>query len=262
MADPNPIGTADGINPSSLRAEALLRYRLARAVVVGTFLAIFALVFALLVVAQQGNSIVQNVADKTFNTVLPVLAAWMGTVLAFYFSAQSQERTSASLETMINRATGATPPGTPVSQAMIAFASIRYPYDLSHRPPEDIPLDELKQRFQGNGGPPVTRLVFHANQTFRYVLHVGTLNQFLVKPPSTPPATKFEDLLKDPESLTQISKLIAFVRASATLADAKAALEAVPGAQDIIVTETGAPNDRMLGWLTNVDLTKHLTARS
>jgi hypothetical protein len=144
---------------------------------------------------------------------------------------------------------------------MIAFASIRYPYDLSQRSPQDIPLDELKQRFQGNGGPPVTRLVFHSNQNFRYVLHVGTLNQFLVKPAPTPP-TNFDDLLKDPESRKQISELIAFVRASATLADAKAALEAVPGAQDIIVTETGAPIDRMLGWLTNVDLTKNLTARS
>jgi hypothetical protein len=57
---------------------------------------------------------------------------------------------------------------------------------------------------------------------------------------------------------SQVTKLVAFVTASATLAQAKAALDAVSGAQDIIVTTTGDANGQMFGWITNVDLIKAL----
>ena len=82
-------------------------------------------------------------------------------------------------------------------------------------------------------------------------VHAATL------PPDVPP-----NLLADPESLRQISQLVAFARSTATLAEAKGALDGVPGAQDIIITETGSPKEQMLGWLTNVDLAKQLPVRS
>ena len=114
MADPNPtpspsVGrTSPSQAPAASRqapsAGEFRRYRLARIVVVGSFLTIAALVFALLVIAAQNNQNATNIADKTFTTVLPVLAAWMGTVLAFYFSAQSHDRTSDSLDRMISQA--------------------------------------------------------------------------------------------------------------------------------------------------------------
>jgi hypothetical protein len=66
-------------------------------------------------------------------------------------------------------------------------------------------------------------------------------------------------LLKDQDLINQISKLVVFVSAAATLADAKAALDKVTGAQDIFVTPTGNAIEPMIGWLSNVDLTKALT---
>lgn len=257
--------SVSGANPSGaggtpISGEGLHRYRLARAVVVGTFLAIFALVFALLVIAQHGSTAVQGVADKTFNIVLPVLAAWMSTVLAFYFSAQTQERTIASLDRLISQAAGTTTPATTVAPPVsIAFGSIKSLFDLAKQAPAEILLKELQTRFQGTDA--VSRLVFHRGGVFCYVLHVATLNKYLVKHPP-PPDQTFADLLKDDESVRAISKLVAFVKASATLAEAKTALEAVPGAQDVIVTDTGDPTRPMVGWLTNVDLVKKLTAGS
>jgi hypothetical protein len=62
---------------------------LAQYVVIGSFLTLFLLIAAVLGVAQLGGKETADLADKTFTTVLPVLAGWVGAVLAFYFSAQS-----------------------------------------------------------------------------------------------------------------------------------------------------------------------------
>ncbi len=270
MADPNPtpspsVGrTSPSQAPAASRqapsAGEFRRYRLARTVVVGSFLTIAALVFALLVIAAQNNQNATNIADKTFTTVLPVLAAWMGTVLAFYFSAQSQDRTSDSLDRMISQAAAAPTPGVAISEKMIPFVSIKELYDLSKRRPDQIKLSELQGKFDLNAVPPITRLIFHDNGVFRAVLHIGELNRVLTS--GKTPDNTFDDLLKDPESLMRISKLVVFVSPSTTLAEAKTKLEAVAGAQDIIVTDTGDASGRILGWLSNTDLTKALTVNS
>src|SRR5437762_13922656 len=84
--------------PTGSATDLLSRDRLALVVVIGSFLTIFGLVFAVLVLAETNSSSASQAAEKTFNTILPVLAAWVGTVLAFYFSARSNERTSNSLD--------------------------------------------------------------------------------------------------------------------------------------------------------------------
>src|SRR5262245_37085469 len=106
MADTTPSPTAGGSNSSS-PSQALKRLgrdRLARLVVVGSFLTVFLLVFALLLIAQGTNQNATQVAERAFTTVLPVLAGWVGTVLAYYFSAASLEATTNSLEKVIGRA--------------------------------------------------------------------------------------------------------------------------------------------------------------
>jgi hypothetical protein len=198
-------------------------------------------------------------AEKTFNTILPVLAGWVGTVLAYYFSAQSLERTSNTLEKAMDQAAGGADSAVIVSQKMIPAMSIRELQDLSKTKPEDLRLRELQKLFEAPSGgtPRITRMVFVDNGVFRYLMHGSVLNAFLLNNPSGEPT--LADMLRDADVLRQISKLVVFVKASATLAQARDAMNAVPGAQDIIVTGSGNASEPMLGWLTNVDLTKTLS---
>jgi hypothetical protein len=76
------------LGPVSDQASATGRQRLANMVVIGSFLTIFLLVAMLLAIAQLGGSRASDLAEKAFNAVLPVLASWVGTVLAFFFSAE------------------------------------------------------------------------------------------------------------------------------------------------------------------------------
>ncbi len=111
-------------------------------------------------------------------------------------------------------------------------------------------------------------MLFTERGVFRYVVHIGTLNAFILKrqagTTATPPIpfdlakATFADMLADEETLRQIAKLVVFVSASTSLGDAKTALDNVNGAQDIIVTGGGNATEPMLGWLSNVDLIKAL----
>jgi hypothetical protein len=249
--------------PLKIREPILGRDRLARLVVVGSFLTVFLLAGALLALAQGGNAASADAASKAFNTILPVLASWVGTVLAFYFSSANQEHTNDILDKAISRASGANTiaPSAPVSEKMIPQAKIHGLQDLKDRKPADIPISELQRKFEGKlpNGAAVTRLIFVENGVFKFVLHASTLNSFVVHAKPAENAT-FEDLLKYEDLANQISKLVVFVSAASTLAAAKMALERVSGAQDIIVTTTGNATEPMLGWLSNVDLTKALPA--
>jgi hypothetical protein len=246
------------------RTPLLGRERLARMVVVGSFLTLFLLVSALIALAQGNNSKdAAGAAEKAFNAILPVLAGWVGTVLAFYFSSANQEHTNDILDKTIGRVGGGGPSdGVLVSEKMIPSARIQALRDLAQngKGPAQIPLSDLRNDFDAKlpNGAAVTRLLFVENGIFKFVLHAALLNGFIVK--ASPPAdATFEALLQDQDVVHQISKLVVFVAATATLAEAKTALERVAGAQDIIVTPTGNATEPMLGWLTNVDLSKALT---
>jgi hypothetical protein len=51
---------------------------------------------------------------------------------------------------------------------------------------------------------------------------------------------------------------MAFVKPTITVADAKIAMEGVKNCQDVFVTETGTVESPVLGWLTNIEITKNL----
>lgn len=243
------------------RAAGLQRHRIAGLVVLGSFFTLFLLIGAVIGIAVvQGNTAAATVAEKTFNSILPVLAGWVGTVLAFYFSAQSLERTSTSLDQVLRQAGGPKGANTRVTEKMRPVGAILNLIDLDKTPAATIKLEDLQKQFvvAGEGGPIVTRLVVLEKGVFRHLLHQATLNAFLVKTGNVTASMTFEDLLQDRESADQISKLVAFVSAGSTLAEARAALSAVSGAQDIIVTSNGKAAEPVLGWLTNVALIKAL----
>jgi len=257
---------ADGSADSAAAAGATVagfagflgRERLARMVVLGSFLTVFLLVAA---VMYANSGAMHEVAVQAFNAILPVLASWMGTVLAFYFSAQNAERTSNSLDKVIGQAGGSADRQVKIAEKMIPLQQIRALQDMADGL-EKISLRALKDKFApaAEGKSPVSRLVFIERGVFRYVLHQSTLDAFLLNSPADAGSQTLADLVADPASLRQISKLVVFVNPGATLSDARATLEAVPGAYDIIVTTNGNASAPMLGWLTNVDLIKALSA--
>ncbi len=53
-----------------------------------------------------------------------------------------------------------------------------------------------------------------------------------------------------------VARSLAFVSKNATLGDAKAVMEKTKNCQDVFVTENGTPDEPMLGWLPNTEISK------
>jgi hypothetical protein len=66
--------------------------------------------------------------------------------------------------------------------------------------------------------------------------------------------------LQDADTNRTVSTQVVYVGPSTPLTIAKAALDAVPGATDIVVTSNGKRDAEMVGWLSNVDLIRGLSA--
>lgn len=57
-----------------------------------------------------------------------------------------------------------------------------------------------------------------------------------------------------------VSGSLAFVPINATLAEAKQKMEETKNCQDVFVTDNGDKNGHVRGWLTNVEIVRHLQA--
>jgi hypothetical protein len=75
-----------------------------------------------------------------------------------------------------------------------------------------------------------------------------------------PRTLTLEDFLAFDDVMNYVHDALAFVPSTATLGDAQAAMEKDKDCQDILVTKTGTREGEVLGWLTNIDIARHIKA--
>ena len=111
-------------------------------------------------------------------------------------------------------------------------------------------IDELEDRSK-------SRLpVFGALGEAKFVVHRATMEQHLLKTlRAREEEPTLEQLLSDAK-LSPMFGAFCVVGRRATIADARARAATIPGCQDVFVTETGSPEEPVLGYLTNVDLAR------
>jgi hypothetical protein len=235
-------------------------------VVLSIILVALASAIAIIFATDSGRP---EMARLVFASVLPLLGTWVGTVLAYYFvrdnltaaAKATQDTVQAAAETTLRTAESTAtivrglPPTTPVKEAMIPEAEIDSIKASPGQDPDDIPLIDVHNMLESKKRRRVPML--DEEGAVRYVIHDSTLAQFAHDQgaqPSTLTQT-IRDLAQAAE-LGSLIQAIAFVAASATVADARTSLAAVPGSNDVFVTEKGQRDEPMVGWLTNSDLAK------
>lgn len=101
-------------------------------------------------------------------------------------------------------------------------------------------------------GPGITRIpVIDDDGVLRYLIHRSLLKEFMAARTGDP---TLADLAQDADKRALIVDAIAFVPLSATVGDAKAAMDATSKCQDVIVTHNGKRDEPVIGWLTNIEL--------
>ena len=206
--------------------------------------------------AWNGPEAFGEASQMVFNALLPLLGTWVGTVLAYYFSRKNFESASQSVERMVNLTAEQRLSQLLVEKEMIRGAAITSYQIPAGQTPRDVTLKSLRALFAGK----VTRLpIVDANGVVLYIVHQSGLFKFLADQalagtsPTDMERLTLQDLVDDAELKNWVSNIV-YISQQKSVAEAKSLMEQQPGCQDLIVTASGSKTERMLGWMTNVEI--------
>jgi hypothetical protein len=211
--------------------------------------------------AYKGND---NSSREIFSTLVPLFGTWVGTILAFYFSRENFREANEA----VNRAFQQLTPDqqlqqTSVKQVMKVRGAIRGLEISEGKSEADILVGDMQALIsKGYGRVPI----FGKGDVILYIVHESLLNKFIAesavaKPGFTLADATLSDFLAHStgsETLKAWASRKAFVKVSATLADARDAMLAAKGSQDVFITQNGKAEEPVQGWLTNTDITRDL----
>jgi hypothetical protein len=245
-----------------------LRGRLAQAVTTWALIAIALLGIAIIAIAGYNVSIPStdvearreflDAAKYVFASTLPVVAAWVGTVMAFYFGKENFKAATDSVSQIARQLTSQEKLGQTnvqeIGKAMETVAPLRF--DENDKL-ETVTLDKLEEKMRAKE-PPFERLpILSAQGAPLMLVHRSVLNDFLLNKKTADPGKNakdynLSDLAKDYPWLQQNS--FATVSPTASAAQAKDAMAQKKGCSDIFVTMDGTSAAAVTRWITNVDL--------
>ena len=233
-----------------------------------------AVIAALLIIAAiaaltiLGAIVIAN--DKSealtlFNVLLPVMATWVGTVLAFYFgrenfeSASKQVRASNAQLVEIAQASQQERVRQPITHVMRPIADITYEKVGGGGAKATITVAQLRERFSAT----ITRLpVLTGELKPLYMIHVSSVDKYRADPQHLDTST-LEQFINDQAQAGiwfDAQRGFALLAETASVADAKQSLEASASVQDVFITAKGTADEPLVGWVSNTRLSRYLKA--
>jgi hypothetical protein len=267
MAD-NPKNMAGQANPAnndnirSYLAMFIVALSIGGIVLVGLCAILMAAAPAISGFLSNQNQAAQTVAvTQSFNNIkdilgilLPVMSAWAGTVLAYYFSKDNFETAARSTAALVQQLSSEEKlKSTVVRDVMIKIedadklvlekdaAQIKLKEDIL----EDILEANRRERLP----------ILDTEGRIKYMVHRSLIDKFIVKKAAegkTVTELTLADLLADKTSEKMMSKSFCTIPSGQNLGYAKAEMEKVLNCSDIFITEDGTQNSRVIGWITDV----------
>lgn len=185
--------------------------------------------------------------QTVLTAVLPLLAAWVSTVLAYYYSSENMEAATKSVKELMSPEEKLK--AIPVTEKMIKFQEMFYLTYSDDLKVQDM-LDKLKASGKGY------RIAFlNEKKQPQYMLHKSAVDEALVEcAQKGENITKLtlKDLFEKVAGLKELAEgSFGVVPIDATLADAKAEMKGIKNAQDVFVTDNGRKDGAVIGWITN-----------
>lgn len=243
------------------QGDRLFRHGIAWTLLVTSILGLIIL-GGVVILAADSNDDKLDAAHFVFVSLLPLFGTWIGTLLAFYFSKENLDTATRSVGELSRALSGVEKlKAIFAKEKAIPLSAIYLPKDEAGNPERNLKKiiealrREQKQRL----------LIFKDSNKIERVLHLSVLDGFVSSQILNPGlnAKKPEDLTLD-DMLTDAdiekSSRLAFaaIPQNSTLADAKAAMDRQSerigpsgSCADVFLTESGAPDLPVLGWITN-----------
>ncbi len=226
-----------------------------------SILAYLILAFSILAITVLAIYVIRGNPDEgknIFNIVLPVFASWVGTVLAFYFGRDNFESANKQVREIVRRLTPEERAKAMVNSIMRSFENMVHFQIPSEKGNQDIKISELIGKFVNN----VSRLpIVDAERRPKYIIHNSSIDKYIAM------GGKQEDTLEQFLATQKkagfeygVNKGFVVVSEQSTLADAKRKMEEALPCQDICVTKKGSEEEQLIGWISNVRISKYLEA--
>ncbi|MBF0528661.1 MAG: hypothetical protein HQK55_05205 [Deltaproteobacteria bacterium] len=220
-----------------------------------TILALGITLTALIGITYLSVRIIENNADSTkaqlvLNAVLPLFGTWVGTVLAYYFSRDNFEAAAYSTERLVEKLA----PEERLSSIPLAKVMIKKMLTVNDLTMKIVDIIKKLEDSDDKRYLPILK----ASGALEALVYREGLMSYLYNISKDEQSKKtLADLLKEKPELKQIP---ACVRETGTLSEAKEVLEKIENCKVVFVTRSGAPNDPILGMLTNTDISKYSRA--
>ncbi len=188
-------------------------------------------------------------SQMVFTSVVPLLASWVGTVLAYYYSSESMEAATRSVKELMPVEEKLK--AIPVIQVMIKFADMtKFKYDDTQKVQEI--LKKLKESGKGE------RLPFlDGKNNPIYMLHKSAIDSALVEANSLDIDLKLADMtleqlfVKVPDLKMTAMGSFGTLGQDATLETVRSEMTRINNCQDVFITEKGTKDSPVVGWITN-----------
>jgi hypothetical protein len=231
--------------------------RVARWIVYGAvvYILLMSILFIALIVIGKIDRETMGMWKDVVGFSVPVFAAWVGTILAYYFSKENFEAANRNVQEMVTSMSGRESlRGISAEAVMVPRGSIQGDKLEPQQTAKDFLVKNVLPKFQGK----ISRWAFfNANDSILCIIHESTAYKFFhqERDKNRQDTTTVQDLIDDKQLGTQV-KALAFVPERASLVVAQDEMNKVNGCQDVFVTKGGGRDEPVLGWLTNADIAK------
>jgi len=189
---------------------------------------------------------------------LPVLGAWVGTVLAFYFGRENFESAAKSTAALVRQLSPDEKLRSILARAVMIPIEKAVVLKLTAKNggfnEADLKLTtDVLGKLDGKNRLPI----LDPDGRIKYVAHRSLIDGFIVKKvlaakPANPADLTLKDVLNDSDAARIVRESFGTVSPDSPLSEAKALIDHSDIVLDVFVTESGKPTDKVLGWITNV----------
>ena len=236
-------------------------YNLALIIIAGSFAIM--IVIILLFFFSTGNQAMQTI----LTAVLPLLGAWVGAVIAFYFSSKNLESATKSVQSLVSGLSGQEILKTmPTKDKMILKKEMFF---IASDDDSKILLSDLITKLENSGkGDRIP--ILSSKEYPRFVIHRSAIDKFTsnaIKAAASPnisiqtiSALTLKQLIDDQPDLPYWT---AVAPEDCTLADIKEKMNALgKQCQDVFITAKGSRTETVIGWVTNNIIEKNSEVNS
>lgn len=217
------------------------------------------LIFTLIKTGVDGKE-VGEIAIRNFkdiiSIILPILATWIGTVLAYYFSRENFESANKSVRDLVSIvSTDQKLRETKVLDASIPIDQITSYEYTTESELEAVLVSAFIKKIEESK---TLRLpIIDKQRVVKYCIHRSIFDKFISIRATADPAEVAGLTFKDMKTTslndikTYVTSGFAMVSAAATMYDCKIIMDNNKFVEDIFITQNGQKNEPILGWVTN-----------